>query len=559
MRSTLVASFLLTGVLSSLSQSTVDVRVDLEKSRGAFEPVYSWFGYDESSYTTTDGGKQLLAELRSLTPAPVYVRAHFLLTSGDGKPELKWSSSNVYTEDADGKPVYNWTILDGIFDGWVHAGVRPFVEIGFMPKALSTHPDPYHIPWPTKPGAVEGWSFPPADYGKWRELVRQVAAHMLARYGAAEVANWYWEIWNEPDIFYWHGTEAEYERLYDYAVAGVRAAIPRARVGGPATTGPSPGSKSAEYLREFLRHCAQDRSAATGGAIPLDFISFHAKGSPHIVDGHLQMGLGNELKNAATGFEIIHASTKFRDLPVVLSEADPEGCGACSPAQHPEDVYRNGTIYPAYTAAAMKGLLELAEHQQVHLAGFVTWAFEFEGQPLFVGQRALTTHGVDKPELNFFRAAGLLDGERVDLASSGEISAERIVVAGVRQGPEIDGLATRGTNRAAIMLWNYQDDDVMGSSAPVRIAIHGLPPTATQVLMEEFRIDQQHSNAFEVWRQMGSPPEPSADQYARLRAAGQLQLEGSPHWASVTHGELEVNTELPRESVDLVRVSWPGK
>jgi len=554
-----VAICLLAAAHTCLSQSTVDVRVDLQKPRGAFEPVYSWFGYDESGYTTTEGGKKLLAELRSLTPAPVYVRAHFLLTSGDGKPELKWSSSNVYTEDADGKPVYNWTILDGIFDGWVHAGVRPFVEIGFMPKALSTHPDPYHIPWPTRPGDREGWSYPPKDYDKWRELVRQVAAHMVARYGTAEVANWYWEVWNEPDIFYWHGSEAEYERLYDYAVAGVRAAIPRARVGGPATTGPSPGSKSADYLREFLRHCAQDRSAATSGTVPLDFISFHAKGSPHIVDGHLQMGLGNELKNAATGFEIIRATAKFRDLPVVLSEADPEGCGACSPAQHPEDVYRNGTVYPAYTAAAMKGLLELAEQKKVHLAGFVTWAFEFEGQPFFAGQRALSTHRVDKPELNFFRAAGLLDGERVELTSSGAAPAEKIVSAGVRQGPEIDGVATRGSNRAAVMLWNYQDDDVTGKSAPVRMAIRGLPPTATHVLIEEFRIDQQHSNAFEVWKRMGSPQEPSADQYTQLAAAGQLQLEGSPRWASATHGEVEVNIDLPRESVDLLRVSWPGK
>jgi xylan 1,4-beta-xylosidase len=553
-----VAVCLLTGVVPCPGQSTIDVQVDLQKSHGAFEPVYSWFGYDESNYTTTENGKALLEELRMVTPAPVYVRAHFLLTSGDGKPELKWSSSNVYTEDAGGKPIYNWTILDGIFDEWVHAGVRPFVEIGFMPKALSTHPDPYHIPWPTKPGDVEGWSFPPKDYGQWRELVRKVAAHMVARYGTAEVANWYWEVWNEPDIFYWHGTEAEYEHLYDYAVAGVRAAIPRARVGGPATTGPSPGSKSGDYLREFLRHCAQDRSAATGGVIPLDFISFHAKGSPHMVDGHLQMGLGNELKNAQTGFAIIRESPKFRDLPVVLSEADPEGCGACSPAQHPEDVYRNGTVYPAYTAAAMKGLLDLAERDQVHLAGFVTWAFEFEGQPLFVGQRALATHGIDKPELNFFRTAGLLDSERADLASSGAISAEQIATAGVRQGPAIDGLATRGNTGAAVMLWNYQDDDVPGSSAPVRIAIHGLPQTATHVLLEEFRIDQQHSNAFEVWKEMGSPQEPSADQYQRLRDAGQLQLEGSPHWVPVTHGGLQINIELPPESVDLLRASWPG-
>jgi xylan 1,4-beta-xylosidase len=249
-------------------------------------------------------------------------------------------------------------------------------------------------------------------------MIHALAVHLAHRYGVREVSTWYWEVWNEPDIFYWRGTEKEYEKLYDYAVAGVRSAIPGARVGGPATTGPAPGSKSATFLEAFLRHCAQERSSATGGAIPLDFISFHAKGSPHWVDGHVQMGLGRELLNAKTGFAIVHASAKFRDLPIVLSEADPEGCGACSPSQHPEDSYRNSSVYPAYTAAEMQGLDELASQEHVSLAGFLTWAFEFEGQPIFAGQRALATHGIDKPEMNFFRAAGLLGGDRVETSSS---------------------------------------------------------------------------------------------------------------------------------------------
>jgi xylan 1,4-beta-xylosidase len=177
MHGRLIAGFLLVAAASGFGQSTIDVQVDLTRDQGVFMPVYRWFGYDESNYTTTQNGQALLHELHDLTPEPVYVRAHFLLTTGDGKPELKWSSSNVYSEDANGKPVYDWTILDGIFDAWVGAHVRPFVELGFMPKALSSHPDPYHIPWPTKPGDVEGWSFPPKDYAKWRELVRSRGAH----------------------------------------------------------------------------------------------------------------------------------------------------------------------------------------------------------------------------------------------------------------------------------------------------------------------------------------------------------------------------------------------
>src|SRR5690348_5179754 len=140
-------------------QSSATVHVDLQKNLGAFSPVYSWFGYDESDNTMTKNGQALLKKLHDLTPAPVHVRAHFLLTNGEGTPGLKWGYTNVYSEDASGKPIYNWTRIDRIFDAWVKAGVHPYVELGFMPKALSSHPDPYHIPWPGKPGETEGWSY----------------------------------------------------------------------------------------------------------------------------------------------------------------------------------------------------------------------------------------------------------------------------------------------------------------------------------------------------------------------------------------------------------------
>jgi xylan 1,4-beta-xylosidase len=271
------------------------------------------------------------------------------------------------------------------------------------------------------------------------------------------------------------------------------------------------------------------------------------------------MGLGRELQNAAAGFGIVHASEKFRSLPIILSEADPEGCGACSPEQHPEDAYRNSTVYPAYTAAGMQGLLELAQREDVNLIGFLTWAFEFEDQPLFAGRRSLASHGIDKPEMNFFRMAGLLGSERVATTSSGAIPGENVVASGIRQQPEIGALGTRSGDDAAILLWNYQDDDTPGPAVPVRIAIHGIPPAVDRVLIEEYRIDASHSNAFEAWKQMGSPQEPSADQYARLKAAGQLETIGSPRWLAVEHEGAVAEIELPRESVDLLRITWSGK
>src|ERR1700744_4587595 len=145
------------------AQDRVQINVDLARTTGKFAPVYNWFGYDESGYTIAPNGRALLGQLHDLRPVPAYIRGHFLLAWGDEKPDLKWSSSNVYSENAQGEPVYDWTILDQIFDAYAAAHVRPMVELGFMPKALSTHPDPYRIGWPLKPGEVEGWSFPPKD------------------------------------------------------------------------------------------------------------------------------------------------------------------------------------------------------------------------------------------------------------------------------------------------------------------------------------------------------------------------------------------------------------
>lgn len=536
-------------------QNPVEVKVDLSAREGKFTPIYAWFGYDESNYSTTKNGRALLGELHDLSPVPVHIRAHFLLATGGGKPELKWSSTNVYTEDAQGKPVYDWTILDQIFDAYAAAGVRPMVELGFMPKALSSHPDPYHIPWPTKPGDVEGWSFPPKDYARWGALAYQVAAHMAHRYGKDAVADWYWEIWNEPDIFYWHGTQEEYDKLYDYAVAGVKRAIPEARVGGPASTGPTPGSRSAQFLEAFLRHCAEGKSAATGGAIPLDFISFHVKGNPKIVADHVQMGLDNELRNAETGFAIVHTFPQFAKLPVILSEADPEGCAACSSRKYPHNAYRNGTLYPSYTAAAMKRLFALRDRYDVNLISMLTWAFEFEDQPYFDGFRTLSTNGIDKPVLNLFRMAGLMDGDRVRVESSSAVGLDDIVKAGVRQQPDVDALATASDHEAAVMLWNYHDDDVAGPSATVDLQVKGFPASAKRVLVEHYRIDDNHSNAYTVWKQMGSPQNPSAEQYARLKAVGGLELLDSPRWIDVD-AAAKLSFDLPRHGVSLVRFMW---
>jgi xylan 1,4-beta-xylosidase len=540
-----------------LAQEPVTIHIDVRSTQGPLRPVWKYFGYDEPNYTYAAHGQELVEELGALSPTPVYIRTHNLLTSGDGTPALKWGSTNAYTEDASGKPVYDWTIVDRIFDTYLQAGAKPFVEIGFMPQALSLHPEPYRHNWPTGP-LDTGWTSPPTDFKKWGELVRQWVLHSVARYGKAEVESWYWEVWNEPDLtmYYWHGTPEDYDKLYDFAADAVKRALPSARVGGPASTGPA-GKSGAPFLKQFLEHCAHGHNYATGktGA-PIDFISFHAKGHPDMVGDHVRMGLSNQLLDVDRGFAIVTSFPQFARLPIVLSESDPEGCAACSARTHPANAYRNGTLYPTYVALATASQRKLAEKYKVNLEGALTWAFEFEGQPSFEGFRTLATNGVDKPVLNIFRMAGLMRGQALQLESSGALPVEAIIQSGVRQAADVDGVAAREDREITAMVWNYHDEDISAEDSPVELKLTGVPATVKRVRLEHYRIDRDHSNAYTLWKQMGSPQAPTPEQTAQLQAAGQLQTFGSPRWIANQAGTVDVKFTLPRQAVSLLEFSW---
>ena len=524
------------------------IRVDANAKQGPLKPVWSYFGYDEPNYTYTKNGTKLIEELAALGAAPVYIRAHNLLTTGDGVAALKWGSTNAYREDAAGNPIYDWTIVDRIFDTYVHAHAKPFVEIGFTPEALSTHPQPYRHTWP-QGGIDTGWTYPPKDLAKWGELIRHWALHSVERYGREEAESWYWEVWNEPDIMYWHGTPEEYNKLYDAAVLAVKSVLPRARVGGPATTGPA-SAKAAAFLKQFLEHCAREGR-------PLDFISYHAKGRPQVVDGHVRMGLSKNLEDVARGIEVLSAFPQYRNLPVILSESDPEGCAACSVRTHPPNAYRNGALYASYTAAAYKNILDLAVGRKANIEGMLTWAFEFEDQPYFDGFRTLATNGIDKPVLNFFRMVGLMRGDRVAAESSIGIPVDRLIAEGVHGGePYVDALASRADREISVLMWNYHDDDVAGPDARIRVSVNGIGGNTRRVLVKHFRIDGEHSNAFTAWKAMGSPQHPTAQQYKKLEAAGQLELLESPRWVELRSNWVELAFGLPRQAVSLVQVTW---
>ncbi len=530
----------------------VTIVVDASRPKGLLRAIWRFFGADEPNYGTMKHGRKLLASLGQLRPDAVYFRAHNLLSSGDGTPALKWGSTGAYDEDSEGRPIYNWTILDGIFDTYRERGVRPYVEIGFMPKALSVRPEPYQHHWTPQAKYDEiytGWAYPPKDYARWAELVYQWARHCVARYGAAEVETWYWETWNEANIGYWRGTPEEFRKLHDYAVDAVRRALPKARVGGPDSAG-----SGGRFTRDFLEHCLRGTNYATGKqGTPLDFVSFHAKGSPRTVDGHVRMGISNQLRDIDEGFGIVASYPELKNTPIVIGESDPEGCAAC---QGPQLAYRNGTLYSSYTAASFVRKLDLADRHGVNLEGALTWAFEFEDQSYFAGFRSLATNGIDKPVLNVFRMFSRMAGQRVSVESDAEAPLDVMMREGVRGRPDVSALAGLDGNRLAVLVWHYHDDDVAGPAAEVEMGLTGLAKAKGQARVTHLRIDADHSNAYTAWQRMGSPQQPTPDQVSELEKAGQLQAAGPVQPLAITDPVTTLRFVLPRQAVSLWIVEW---
>jgi len=535
----------------TLAQSA-HLQVNFKKETGEMKPIWAWFGYDEPNYTYMKDGKKLLGELAAMSPVPVFVRTHNLLTTGDGSPALKWGSTNAYTEDANGRPVYYWNIVDSIFDSYVERKVKPLVQIGFMPEALSVKPQPYRHFW--KPGdpykdIYTGWAHPPKDYDKWRELIYQWALHCLQRYGKKEVESWYWEVWNEPNISYWQGTVEEFCKMYDYAADGLLKAIPAAKIGGCDITGG--GSK---FLTSFIRHCLDSTNYATGQkGSPLHLLLYHAKGSPKVINGRVIMNVGAQMRNIRDAMRTIKGFPQLKDLPQVIGESDPEGCAACGMRTNPENAYRNGTMYSSYTAASFARKYLLADSLQANLMGAVSWSFEFENQPWFYGFRDLATNGVDKPVLNVFRMFGKMQGKRVEVSGNRMYNLQQFTDSSVRGQSDIGALATKNERSAYIMIWNYHDEDIREGNEEVSISLNGLP--VSNARLTEYRIDQTHSNSYERWKEMGSPANPTAAQVKQLQNAGQL-------YRSKKSKKMEMNETatvkimLPRQAVVLLELKW---
>jgi len=532
---------------------TVHVQVDTTRP-SPLRRIWRYVGYDEPNYTYTPNGRSLLGKLGAMADAPYYIRAHFLLCSGDGTGRPKWGSTNAYTEDSDGNAIYSWDIVDRILDTYLEMGCTPFIELGFMPEALSTAPagTPYDD---IREG---GWRYPPKAYGRWQELTEALALHCLSRYGLREVRGWYWELWNEPDIFYWAGTTEEYCTLYDYTAAGLLAVLPQARIGGPGTTNPS-REQAGAYLRAFLEHCVHGTNAVTGTTgTRLDFISFHTKGGGYrrdVAAAKQTPTIAALVGHVDAGLEIIGSFPELFRREVILTECDPDGMAAYGKYDNANLQFRNTEYYASYVATTACTLLDIRADGPNRVDGMLTWAFQFENREYFEGLRTLATNDIDKPVLNVFRMLARLGNFRVPLASDGA----RNPLAGTDDDsatlpPGLFGIATAsGDDNVQILLSSHHDDWDMHTSTEVHVDCSGLPNGARYRVRRSV-IDAEHSNAHTVWVRMGEPQPPTAAQIPVLKQAAGLQTVDVREIA-VSAGHVAWSVSMASHSVCLLELS----
>lgn len=542
---------------------SVQIHVDASQRIGRLEHRWNYLGYDECNYTHSPGGYTLIRKIGALEK-PYYIRAHHMLCTGIRHGFYKWGSTNIYTEDQNGNPVYDYETVDRIIDIWLQNHCVPFFELGFMPKDLA---DPREAEngasYNTSYGSVSeyqlrGWCQPPKDYDRWYDLIYHLALHLLERYGRKETEKWYFEMWNEPDIFYWHGTPEEFCRLYDYTEAALHRAIPGARFGGPATTGTDdPDGNASRFLRTFLEHTRSGINYYSGArGTRLDFTSFHTKGGNYRFDALAEKQLPSIrtfLANVETQSSIIR-EYGYGDLECVLSEADPDGWAAGGRFDNFNLNFRNTEYYASYVMSAYKNLFDLAERLDMDFRP-LTWAFMFEGERCFEGTRSLSTQGIDKAVFNLFRMFARLGTHRIKLTSSQDPDPLSFRdPCGTDAEPEIDGWAVcDGPDMLQILICCHHDDWDRNETFDIFLELDHLPFEG-KVSVTHYRIDHDHSNAYTEWERQGKPDWPGEEQRAAIVSRSGLELFSSPETAEIRGGRLSIGFPMPTHSVSLLEI-----
>jgi xylan 1,4-beta-xylosidase len=452
------------------------------------------FGSGRAILSLRDSYRHDLRAVRRATGFE-YIRFHGIFDDDVG----------VYSEDAQGRPVYNFTYVDQIYDGLLANGIRPFVEISFMPKALASNPTQM-VFW------YRPYVAPPKDWSRWDDLIKAFAQHLIARYGIDEVSQWYFEVWNEPNIMFWAGQPKQetYFKLYDETAKTLKQVSPRLRVGGPSTA-------QAAWVSDFVKHCV-------AGNVPVDFVSTHVYGndsSEDVFGTHEKISRFDMVVRAVKKVHDQVKASERPDLPIIFSEYN---------ASYMNEVNVTDSAFMgpwlASTISRCDGLLDIMAY----------WSFSdvFEEmgvvkRPFYGGYGLMAAGNIRKASYNDFAILHKLGTERITVDSDSVLATRRD-----------DG-------SLAVAVWNYTPPGESGASREFNLSLPGLDDMHQAIV---FRVDPEHGSALDAWEAMGKPDFPTRQQQELLREAGRLpapEIRTLP----ATNGEM-FSVTVPAHGLDVI-------
>jgi xylan 1,4-beta-xylosidase len=479
---------------SHLESARVAETVEIDPSVATHPFPHFWeqmFGSGRAILSLRDSYRHDLREVKQATGFR-YVRFHAILDDEVG----------IYDEDASGNPVYNFSYLDQIYDGLLANGVRPFVELSFMPKKLAAH-QTIHPFW------YHPITSPPKDWSRWGNLISHFAQHLVERYGIIEVSQWYFEVWNEPNIDFWSGEPKEqtYDQLYAVTARALKGVDPRLRVGGPATA-------QAAWVDRFIRFSADNQ-------IPLDFVSTHVYGNDSASDVFGTQESISRTEMVCRAARKVHdqvAASVRPDLPIIWSEYN-------ASYKNEPDVTDSDFMGPwlADTIRQCDGLADIMAYWTF------SDVFEEQGvikQPFYGGYGLIAEGGLPKPSFNAFKLLHKLGEERL------EEDSKSILVTRRKDGT------------LAIAVWNLSMPKEPAEPKTVKIVMKGFSGQQRAFISH---LDSAHGSLFRAYDAMGKPISPTSKQADELRHAAELS---PPEMAHLHNGKLTV--VLPPEGLALI-------
>jgi xylan 1,4-beta-xylosidase len=481
----LLSALLLTAALVSSQETplTEEIAVDAQAATRPFPHYWEqMFGSGRAILSLRESYRRDLRAMKSATDIR-YVRFHAIFDDEVG----------VYSEPTQGQPVYNWSYVDQIYDGLLENGVRPFVEMSFMPRALAASLNPHAFWYRPLPS-------PPKDYAKWEALVYNFAKHLVDRYGVDEVSQWYFEVWNEPNIDFWTGEpkQATYFELYDHAARAVKRADSHLRVGGPATA-------QAAWIPDMIAHSVQAQA-------PLDFVSTHVYGNDLSKDVFGTDGNIDRSEMVGRAVEKVYNQVKMSarpDLPIIWSEYN---------ASYKNEI---DVTDAAFMGPWLANNIRLCDGLTTMMS-YWTFSDVFEEQgviktPFYGGYGLIAEGGVPKAAFEAFAMLHRL-GDR-------------------RSQPDLSHVLVtkRSDGTIAIALWNYAAPGTTGTARKIHVSLDG--SAGTPHYQVEI-VDPEHGSPLGAWRAMGSPASPTREQYEQLRRVSTVtqKLDGTSSFMLPSHG-----------------------